>query len=44
MDPSVYLGFTNDANRHTRNLASTSWGVYSPEGQLVSSGGICIRP
>jgi ribonuclease HI len=39
---SVYLGFTDGASRHTWNLASAAWVVYSPEGLLVSSGGICL--
>jgi hypothetical protein len=43
-ESSVYLGFTDGASRHTQNLASTAWVVYSPEGQLVSSGGICLGP
>jgi ribonuclease HI len=27
---------------HTRNLASVTWVIYSPEGLLVSSGGVCL--
>jgi hypothetical protein len=44
MESSVYLGFTDGASRHTWNLASTAWVIYSPEGQLVSSGGVCLGP
>jgi ribonuclease HI len=44
MESSVYLGFTDGASRHTQNLASAAWVVYSPEGLLVSSGGICLGP
>jgi ribonuclease HI len=40
----VYLGFTDGASCHTQNLASASWVFYSPEGQLVSSGGVCLGP
>jgi ribonuclease HI len=43
-ESSVYLGFADGANRHTQNLASTAWVVYSPEGMLVSSGGVCLGP
>jgi ribonuclease HI len=43
-ESSVYLGFTDGASRHTQNLASVAWVIYSPEGQLVSSGGICLGP
>jgi ribonuclease HI len=44
MESSIYLGFVDGASRHTQNLDSISWVVYSPEGLLVSSGGICLRP
>jgi hypothetical protein len=43
-ESSVYLGFTDGASHHTRNLNSATWFVYSPEGQLVFSGGICLGP
>jgi ribonuclease HI len=39
---SVYLGFEDRSSHHKRNLDSASWVVYSPEGLLVSSGGICL--
>jgi hypothetical protein len=44
MESSVYLGFTDGTSHHTRNLASAAWGVYSPEGLLVSLGGVCLGP
>jgi ribonuclease HI len=44
MESSVFLGFTDGASHHTRNMASTTWVIYSPEGQLVSSGGVCLGP
>jgi hypothetical protein len=44
MEPFVYLGSADGASRHTRNLAFTSWVVYSPECLLVSSGGVCLGP
>jgi ribonuclease HI len=43
-DSSVYLGFTDVASHHTRNLAFSAWVVYSPKGSLVSLGGICLGP
>jgi ribonuclease HI len=43
-ESSVYLGFTYGSSNHTKNLASTTWVVYSPEGLLVSSGGVFLRP
>ena len=44
MESSVYLGFMDGASHHKWNLASTAWVVYSPEGLLVSSSGICLGP
>ena len=44
MESSVYLGFTDGDSRHTQNLASTAWVIYSPKGPLVSSGGVCLGP
>ena len=41
---SVYLGFANGTSRHTQNMVSATWVIYSLEGQLVSSGGICLEP
>jgi ribonuclease HI len=43
-ESSIYLGFADRASRHTWNLASTTWVVYSPEGLSVSSGGVCLGP
>jgi ribonuclease HI len=40
----VYVGFIDRAIHHTQNLASSTWVIYSPEGLLVSSGGICLGP
>ena len=31
------------ASRHTQNLASTAWVIYTPTGQVLSSGGVCLR-
>ena len=39
-----YLGFPDGASRHTCNLASTTWVIYSPSGQLVAVGGTCLGP
>jgi ribonuclease HI len=43
MESSVYLGFMDGANRHTWNMASTAWVIYSHEGRLVSSGGVRLE-
>ena len=39
-----YVGFTDDASRHTCNLASVAWVIYSSLGQLVASRGACLGP
>jgi ribonuclease HI len=44
MESLVYLGFTDGASHHTWNMDSIAWVIYSPEGQLVSSGGVCMEP
>ena len=32
------------ANFYTLNIVSTAWVLYSPTGDLVSSGGVCLGP
>ena len=44
MESSTYIGFTDGASRHTQNSASAAWVIYTPTGQVLSSGGICLRP
>jgi ribonuclease HI len=44
MKSLVYVGFTDRASHHTRNLASIAWVIYLPEGLLVSSSGVCLGP
>ena len=44
MDSLVYVGFADGASRHTQNLASAAWVIYTPTGQVLSSGGVCLRP
>src|ERR1700733_13589096 len=44
MDALVYFGFVDGASRHTRNLASATWVLYYPIGQLMVSKGVCIGP
>ena len=41
---TTFTGFADGANRYTLNLASTAWVLYSPIGDLVSSGGVCLGP
>ena len=39
-----FIGFADGASHHTCNLASATWVIYSPSGQLVASGGACLGP
>ena len=41
---TTFTDFMDGANRYTLNLASTSWVLYSPTRELVSSGGIILGP
>jgi hypothetical protein len=43
-ESSVYLGVVDGGSHHTWNLASAAWVVYSLEGLLASSGGVCLCP
>ena len=38
----AYYGFADGASRHTQNLASAAWVVYSPTGELTISGARCL--
>ena len=42
MSSERYLGFTDGTSHHTFNLALVAWVIYSPSGQLVSTGGTCL--
>ena len=44
MQYSTYIGFADGASRHTQHSASAAWVIYTPTGQVLSSGGICLRP
>ena len=43
MESSIYIGFTDGANYHTQNSASASWVIYTPTGQVLSLGGVCLQ-
>jgi ribonuclease HI len=36
------MGFADSAIRHTRRPASVAWVILSPQGQLLSSGGVFL--
>jgi hypothetical protein len=38
----VFIGFADDTSQHTRRFASASWVIFTPQGQLLSSRGICL--
>ena len=40
----AFYGFVDGACRHTLNLTSATWFLYSPVEDLVSSGEVCIGP
>ena len=42
MSSERFIGFADGTSRHTCNLASAAWVIYSPSGQLVASGGACL--
>jgi hypothetical protein len=41
-ESEVFIGYTDGASRHTQRLASAAWVIFSPRGQLLSSGGIFL--
>jgi ribonuclease HI len=41
-DFEVFIRFANGASMHTRMLASAAWVIFTPQGQLLSSRGICL--
>ena len=44
MEYFAYIGFTDGASHHTKNSALAVWVIYTPTGQLLSSGGVCLWP
>jgi ribonuclease HI len=41
-DSEVFVGYADSSSWHTQRLASTAWVIFTPQGQLLSSGGICL--
>jgi ribonuclease HI len=41
-DSEVFFGYVDDASRHTQRLSSEAWVIFTPQGQLLSSEGICL--
>ena len=44
MSSGMYVGFADGTSCQTCNLASATWVIYSPLGQLVSPGGAFLGP
>ena len=44
MESSSYIGFTDGASHNTQNSTSATWVIYTPMGQVLFSGGVCLRP
>ena len=44
MESSIYIGFVDGASCHTQHSASAAWVIYTPTGQVLSSGGVCLWP
>ena len=41
-ESEVFIRYIGGASRHTQRLASAAWVIFTPQGQLLSSGGICL--
>ena len=44
MESSTYIGFADGASRHTQHSAYVAWVIYTPMGQVLSSGSVCLWP
>ena len=44
MESSACIGFADGASHHTKNSTSATWVIYTPTGQVLSSGGVCLWP
>jgi ribonuclease HI len=38
----VFVWYADGASRHMQRLASAAWVIFTPQGQLLSSRGICL--
>ena len=43
-ESSIYVGFTDGASRHIENSTLASWVIYTPTGQVLSSGHVYLWP
>ena len=41
-ESEVFIGYADSVSRHMQRLASASWVIFTPQGRLLSSRGICL--
>ena len=44
MESLICIGLTDGTSHHTQNSDSATWVIYTPMGQVSSSGGVCLWP
>ena len=44
MESFIYIGFVDGSRCHTQNSTSAAWVIYTPTGQVLASGGVCLWP
>ena len=44
MESLIYIGIADGDICHTQNSASAAWVIYTPTGQVLSWGGVFLRP
>ena len=42
MESFIYIGFADGARHHSQKSDLTSWVIYTPTGQVLSSGGVFL--
>ena len=41
-ESEVFIGYADDASQNTQRIAFAAWVIFTPQGQLLSSRGICL--
>ena len=44
MESSTFIGFVDGVSHYTQHSASAAWVIYTPRGQVLSSGSVWLRP
>jgi ribonuclease HI len=42
LPPAYHIGYADDTNHWTQNLASAAWALYTPSHEMLYSGSICL--